>query len=71
MLKFIRYSLLTVICCVFLSGCTTDKLMKKEDFSIEKEKEAATPLEAAKPLESFAQSKGGQAESIERQDHNP
>ena len=57
MLKFIRYSLLTVICCVFLSGCTTDKLMKKEDFSIEKEKEAATPLEAAKPLESFAQTK--------------
>jgi MSHA biogenesis protein MshL len=31
--------------------------MKKEDFSIEKEKEAATPLEAAKPVESFAKEK--------------
>jgi MSHA biogenesis protein MshL len=31
--------------------------MKKEDFSIEKEKEAATPLEAAKPVDSFAKEK--------------
>ena len=57
MLKFIRYTLLSVICCAFLFGCTTDKLMKKEDFSIEKEKEAATPLEAAKPVGSSAKAK--------------
>jgi hypothetical protein len=57
MLKYIRYTLLSVICCAFLFGCTTDKLMKKEDFSIEKEKEAATPLEPAKPVESFAKAK--------------
>jgi MSHA biogenesis protein MshL len=57
MLKYIRYTLLSVICCAFLFGCTTDKLMKKEDFSIEKEKEDATPLEAAKPVEPFAKSK--------------
>jgi MSHA biogenesis protein MshL len=57
MLKFIRYLLLAAICCTFLSGCTTDKLMKKEDFSIEREKEATTPLEAVKPAEHFAPAK--------------
>ena len=57
MLKFIRYTLLTVICCAFLFGCTTDKLMKKEDFSIEKEKEGITSLEPAKPAETYAAAK--------------
>jgi len=57
MLKFIRYTLLIVAFCTFLFGCTTDKLMKKEDFSIEKEMERVTPPEPAKPAGPFAAEK--------------
>ena len=57
MLKFIRYTLLIVALCTFLFGCTTDKLMKKEDFSIEKEMERVTPPEPAKPAGPFTAEK--------------
>ncbi len=49
MSKYIRYSLFTAVCCAFIFGCTTTQLMKKEDFSIEQEKERTTPVEALKP----------------------
>jgi MSHA biogenesis protein MshL len=57
MSKHIRRTLTAAVCCAFLFGCTTVKLMKQEDFSIEKEKEATTPLESAKPTEPFPAAK--------------
>jgi hypothetical protein len=51
MLKYIKHTLLLSIFCAILLGCTTDKLMKKEDFSIEKEKASAQPVEPVKPVQ--------------------
>lgn len=49
MSKFTRYAILTIACFAFLAGCTTVETMKKEDFSLEKEKQNITPLEPMKP----------------------
>ncbi|MGD0820468.1 MAG: pilus (MSHA type) biogenesis protein MshL [Desulfomonilia bacterium] len=49
MSKYIKYIVLTASCCFFLVGCTAAKLLKKEDFSIEKEKASITPVEKAEP----------------------
>ncbi|HVN71952.1 MAG TPA: pilus (MSHA type) biogenesis protein MshL [Desulfomonilia bacterium] len=57
MSKHIRHTLTSVFCCAFLFGCTTVKLMKQEDFSIEKEKAGATPIEQTKPAQPPATAK--------------
>ena len=49
MSKHIKYIVLTASCCFFLAGCTATKLLKKEDFSIDKEKASITPVEKAEP----------------------
>jgi len=54
MSKSIRYALLITAFFAFLAGCTTVETMKKEDFSIEKEKEKAAPLEPIRPAGSSA-----------------
>ncbi|MGC9323977.1 MAG: hypothetical protein ACP5G0_04425 [Desulfomonilia bacterium] len=44
MSKYIKCLLVAVLCSVLVfSGCTTDKLIKKEDFSLEQEKSTASP----------------------------
>lgn len=43
MSKHIKSVIVTGLCLFILSGCAVDKLMKQEDFSIEKEKAAAVP----------------------------
>ncbi len=44
MSTYIR-SILAVVCIVLLSGCATDRLMEKEDFSIEKESSSLAPVQ--------------------------
>ncbi|MBN2298312.1 MAG: hypothetical protein JXM72_06935, partial [Deltaproteobacteria bacterium] len=41
-------NLLCVLIVLILSGCTTDKMMKKEDFTIEKETETVSPVQPRK-----------------------
>jgi len=44
MLTYTRV-ILTVLCIVLLSGCATDRLMEKEDFSVEKESSTLAPVQ--------------------------
>ena len=57
MLKYIKHILLLSVFCAILFGCTTDKLMKKENFSIEKEKASAQPVEPVKPVQPLVMAK--------------
>jgi MSHA biogenesis protein MshL len=57
MLKYIKHTLLLSVFCAIVCGCTTDKLMKKEDFSIEKEKASAQPVEPVKPVQPLVTTK--------------
>jgi MSHA biogenesis protein MshL len=45
MSKHIRSTVIATLCLTLLFGCAVDRTMKKEDFSIEKEKAAAAPVE--------------------------
>jgi MSHA biogenesis protein MshL len=64
MSNYIKYALLFSVCCAMLLGCTTDKLMKKEDFSIEKEKASATPVEQVEPVKPLAKAEGEQVSPL-------
>jgi len=44
MSQHIELSLIACFCTLLLFGCTTDKLIKQEDFSLEQEKAVSTPV---------------------------
>lgn len=45
MSKLIEYAMAVCLCLILLCGCAVDRSMKREDFSMEKEKAAAAPAE--------------------------
>jgi len=49
MSNYIKYALLMLACLIMASGCATDRLLKKETASIQKERENVTPIDQAKP----------------------
>lgn len=49
MSNHIKHALLLLACFILASGCATDRLLKKESASIQKEKENVSPIVPAKP----------------------
>ncbi|HPI91581.1 MAG TPA: pilus (MSHA type) biogenesis protein MshL [Deltaproteobacteria bacterium] len=45
MSKHIESAVIAILCLTLLAGCAVDRSMKKEDFTIEREKAAAVPVE--------------------------